>query len=145
MSTLKKITANSTYSVRNPVLRPNLPIETCHFEGDHLSTTTHFGYYFEEKLVGIVSVFEKSNPNWADKKQIQIRGMAVLEDFQKRGIGHLLLQHVIAEAKKDAVELIWFNARKNAVPFYEKTSFQIFGNAFTIEGVGIHYEMCRLL
>lgn len=143
MSEIKIITAEATFSVRNPVLRPNLSVETCRFEGDNLSTTTHFGYFEEEILVGIVSVFEKTNSNWQSNKQIQVRGMAVLDDFQKRGIGEKLMQSVIKLAQENQKELIWLNARKNAVPFYEKLNFHKHGTAFEIEGVGTHYLMYR--
>ena len=143
MSNIKKITSEETFSVRNPVLRPNQSIESCHFEGDCLPTTAHFGYYVEEKLAGIVSVFKKSNPNWNTNHQIQVRGMAVLIDFQKKGIGEKLMERVIALAKENKTQIIWFNARKNAVPFYEKLGFHSFGTAFDIEGVGIHYLMYR--
>ena len=145
MKQIKIITSEATFSVRNPVLRPNLPVETCRFEGDNLSTTMHFGYFHDEMLVGIVSVFEKSNSNWQFEKQIQVRGMAVLEEFQKKGIGEKLMQSVIRLAKENQKELIWFNARKNAVPFYERLAFHIFGTAFEIEGVGTHFVMYRLL
>ena len=145
MSEIKIITAETTFSVRNPVLRPNLPIETCRFEGDNLSTTTHLGYFHEEMLVGIVSVFEKINSNWETNKQIQVRGMAILDAFQKKGIGEKLMQNVIKLAQENQKEVIWFNARKNAVPFYERLAFHKYGTAFEIEGVGTHYVMYRLL
>ena len=145
MSFIKKITTEATFSVRNPVLRPNLPVESCRFEGDQLPSTVHLGYFDQEKLVGIVSVFEKANANWPNSSQIQIRGMAVLEDFQKKGIGEKLIQTVIKEALNNKTELIWFNARKNAVPFYEKLGFHIYGTAFEIEGVGTHYLMYQVL
>ena len=145
MSHIKKITAETTFIVRNPVLRPNLPVESCRFEGDNLLSTTHFGFYDDEKLVGIVSVFEKTNKNWKENRQFQIRGMAVLDDFQKKGIGKKLVQSVISFAIEKEVELIWFNARKNAVPFYEKLGFHVHGTAFEIEGIGTHYIMYRML
>jgi ribosomal protein S18 acetylase RimI-like enzyme len=71
--------------------------------------------------------------------------MAVLADFQKKGIGDQLLQHVIATETENKTELIWFNARENAVPFYEKLDFHIRGTAFEIEGVGTHFLMYRFL
>ena len=141
MKNIKIISAETTFSVRNPVLRPNLPVETCSFEGDNLPTTTHFGFYLEQKLVGVVSAFQKSNENWSKNNQIQIRGMAVLEDFQKKGIGEALVQHVIEQSKLNNVQLIWFNARKNAVPYYEKNGFHIHGTAFEIIGIGTHFVM----
>lgn len=145
MSIINKISSETTFIVRNPVLRPNLPVESCRFDGDNLPSTVHFGYYDDEKLVGIVSVFEKNNENWVVNRQFQIRGISVLEEFQKKGIGEKLVQTVINLAQEKEIELIWFNARKNAVPFYEKIGFHINGTAFEIEGVGTHYIMYRFL
>ncbi|RZL30065.1 MAG: GNAT family N-acetyltransferase [Pedobacter sp.] len=139
------MTSKTTYIVRKPVLRPNQPIENCRFEGDDWNTTVHFGYYDEENLMGIVSVFEKKHSNWNFEKQIQIRGMAVLPHFQKKGIGEKLILKVLAFTKERDMELIWFNAREKAVPFYEKLGFFIKGTAFDIEGIGTHYLMYRAL
>jgi hypothetical protein len=54
MTIIKKIAAIETYSVRLPVLRKGKPIESCHFDGDDLETTLHFGLYLGQKLVGII-------------------------------------------------------------------------------------------
>jgi len=143
MNIIKKITAENTYEVRNAILRPNQPIESCYFQGDHLPSTHHFGYFNDENVVGIISAFENTNPNWSIQRQLQIRGMAVLETFQKKGIGELLVAHVISFAQQRNLDLIWMNARKNAVPFYEKSGFHIYGTAFEIEGIGTHFLMYR--
>ena len=145
MSTVKIIPSETTFSVRNPVLRPHQPVESCRFDGDNLASTTHFGCYEEEKLIGVVALFEKPNLNWALDKQYQLRGMAVLDDHQKKGIGEQLVKTVITFAQEKKMQLIWFNARKNAVPFYEKLNFHRYGTAFEIEGIGTHYLMYRLL
>ena len=145
MNQILKIDPETTISVRSVVLRPNRPIETCYFEGDNLPATTHFGYYTESELVGIVSVFQKNNSTWDSKSQLQIRGMAVLPSFQQKGIGESLLKQAISFALENEIQLIWFNARKNAVPFYEKNGFHTIGAAFEIESVGTHYLMYRQL
>lgn len=145
MNQILKIDPETTISVRSVVLRPNRPIETCYFDGDNLPTTTHFGYYTESELVGIVSVFQKNNSTWDSKSQLQIRGMAVLPSFQQKGIGESLLKQAISFALENEIQLIWFNARKNAVPFYEKNGFHKIGAAFEIESVGTHYLMYRQL
>lgn len=45
MIEIKKITSYETMIVRHPVLRQGKPIETCHFEGDDLSSTYHLGLF----------------------------------------------------------------------------------------------------
>jgi hypothetical protein len=36
-------------------------------------------------------------------------------------------------------ELIWLNARTNAVPFYEALHYTAHGEGFAIAGIGLHY------
>ncbi len=144
MNFIKKITCDETFSVRQLILRPGKPIESCHFEGDNLISTTHFGYYNEGKLIGIISVFKNSNENFNTEKQFQIRGMAVLENHQKKGIGAVLVLHTENHLKAEGERLIWFNARESAVGFYKKLGYEIKGTEFEITGVGTHFLMFKL-
>lgn len=143
MQNIKKITYLETYSVRHAVLRKGKPIETCQFEGDDLPTTQHFGYFLNNTLIGIISVFKNNNNIFDVKTQYQIRGMAVLESHQKKGIGDLLVKHGEAYCKKAQADLIWFNARTAAVGFYEKLGYAKIGTAFEIKDVGEHYLMAK--
>jgi ribosomal protein S18 acetylase RimI-like enzyme len=145
MTNIKKITDLETYSVRQAVLRKGKPIETCQFEGDDLPTTNHFGYYLNDNLVGIISVFKNNNITFASTNQYQIRGMAVLESYQKKGIGDLLVNHSESYCKKMQADLIWFNARTAAVGFYEKLGYAKVGTAFEIKDVGEHYLMAKIV
>ena len=143
MAILKKITASETYSVRLPVLRKGKSVESCQFDGDHLATTIHFGLYLNQELVGIVSLFQKSNPLFPEKKQFQIRGMAVLENQRKKDFGKKLLIHCEKECRNQDANLIWFNARTEAVGFYEKMGYQKTGTPFEIPDVGEHIIMLK--
>ena len=141
MMEIKKIGAIETYSVRQPVLRSGKPAESCHFEGDNFETTCHFGYFEEDHLLGVISLFESKNLTFPEQNQFQIRGMAVLSNQQKKGIGEKLIKSVIKLANENEKKIIWFNSRKNAVQFYEKLGFHKFGAAFEIEGIGTHLLM----
>ena len=144
MNFIKEITANETFSVRQPILRPGRPIESCHFEGDNLISTIHFGYYNEADLIGVISVFKNASENFNAEKQFQIRGMAVLENHQKKGIGAVLVLHTENLLKTEGKHLIWFNARETAVGFYKKLGYKIIGEQFEITGVGTHFLMFKL-
>lgn len=145
MIDIRKIAAQETYIVRHPVLRKGKPIESCQFDGDDLATTQHFGLYENNSLEGVISLFDNNHPLFEEKHQAQIRGMAVLENNQNKGFGRLLVSHSEQELKSQKTELIWFNARENAVGFYQKMGYEIIGNAFDIPGVGIHYVMWKKL
>ena len=141
MKKITEITSEETFSVRSPVLREGLPIESCVFDGDNLTSTKHFGLFVDEKLTAIVSVFKNNNSTFNHENQFQIRGMAVLKEFQKLGFGKELLLHCEQFFKYKNGTLIWFNARETAALFYEKLGYEKIGNLFNIESVGLHYIM----
>jgi ribosomal protein S18 acetylase RimI-like enzyme len=145
MNTIKEIPSQETYAVRQPVLRQGKPIESCIFEGDDLPTTHHFGLFEKEKLTGIISLFKQINTIFAAENQAQIRGMAVLENHQKKGFGEALVKHCENYCQSQNVDLIWFNARTAAVGFYKKMNYQVAGEPFYIKDVGEHYLMFKQL
>ena len=139
------ITALETFLVRHPVLRNGKPIESCHFDGDDLASTKHFGLFDNGVLAGVISVFEQLFAAFANEKQFQIRGMAVLEHFRKRGFGERLVLEVEQYVRAQNGQLIWFNARENAVKFYSNLGYQIIGDAYDIKDIGLHYRMFKNL
>jgi ribosomal protein S18 acetylase RimI-like enzyme len=145
MITIRKIIAEVSYPVRHEVLRKGKPIDSCLFEGDDIATTQHYGLFEDDRLQGIISVFETSNPLFTETRQKQIRGMAVLEHNQGKGYGKQLVQYCEKILLDSDCELIWFNARENAKGFYQKLGYTIQGKPFNIEGIGIHYVMWKKL
>ena len=140
---IKKISSLETYPVRHEVLRKGKPIETCQFKGDDDENTTHFGLYVEDKLIGIISIFKENNILFPELNQFQIRGMAVLEAFQGKGFGAKLVKEAENHCINLNTNLIWFNARENAVSFYKKLDYKIIGDSFLIPDVGIHFVMYK--
>jgi len=141
MEIIKNISANETFLVRHPVLRAGKPIESCQFDGDTLETTKHFGLFMDEKIIGVVSVFNNKNTTFISPNQFQIRGMAILSKFQKRGFGEKLMIRCEEYIQSQKGTLIWFNARENAVSFYEKLHYKKIGDPFAIADIGLHYLM----
>lgn len=140
---VKKISATETYAVRQPVLRAGKPIESCQFDGDERESTKHYGYFENGNLIGIASMFEVKNEAFDSQKQFQLRGMAVLPNHQKKGIGEQLVLFAEKDAIAQNADLIWFNAREIAVGFYEKLGYEIFDEPFDIGDIGPHYIMFK--
>ncbi len=143
---IQQINSKQTFLVRHAVLRQGKPIESCSFVGDDLATTIHFGYFEDNVLIGVVSVFKNDNPNslFFEKElgeTFQIRGMAVLENHQGKGIGQKLIFACEEYVKKKSGNTIWFNARINAVAFYEKMDYIVVGDSFEISEIGTHFLM----
>ena len=145
MYSIQKITSTETYPVRHIVLRAGKPIESCKFDGDELVSTHHFGYYFNNQIIGVISLFEIDNDHLAAEKSFQIRGMAVLPSFQKQGIGEALVKEAEKFCTTQKADLIWFNARTTAVGFYQKKGYKILGPEFEIYDVGPHFLMYKKL
>lgn len=140
---IKEIAFQDTFSVRHTVLREGKPIESCFFDGDDFEMTKHFGLYVNKKIMGVVSVYLNKNTIFNSSKQFQIRGMAVLKDVQNSGFGKQLVKHCESYVLEQNGALIWFNARINAVPFYEKLDYKTLGNPFEIQDIGLHYLMYK--
>ena len=141
--TIKKINYLDTFPVRSVVLRQGKPIETCFFLGDDAVGTTHFGLYIENNIIGVASVFTSNNENFDIKNQFQLRGMAILEEYQSAGFGKLLIEEVFNFIQLQQTELLWFNARESAVPFYEKLECTKKGASFEIPEIGTHFLMYK--
>ncbi|HLV69222.1 MAG TPA: GNAT family N-acetyltransferase [Xanthomarina sp.] len=145
MYQIRQISAEETYSIRQAILREGKPIETCVFDGDTDEDTFHLGLFFKSDLVGIASFMNNNSSFFPEAKQYQLRGMAVLKEFQKKGLGKLLVkegEYILTQKK---VELLWFNARKIAVAFYKGNGFLITGKAINIPNIGLHYVMFKKL
>ena len=142
---IKEISAFESIIVRHPVLRFGKPIESCRFEGDDLPTTSHFGLFYENEISAVVSVFEAKNNLFLEVNQFQIRGMAVLEQHQKKGFGEALLKYCENQIRNKMGEIIWFNARETAIGFYEKSGYQKSSDGFEIANIGIHYVLYKKL
>ena len=85
--------------------------------------------------------------DWSEYENLsyQLRGMAVLEPHQGRGIGAELLRAAEGIVRDKNAELIWFNARIGAVNFYQKFGYEIVSDEFEISGVGPHVKMLKRL
>lgn len=136
---IQKISSKETFVVRHPVLRPGRPIETCRFDGDDLPTTHHFGYLEDGKIIGVATILQSTHANWPAENCFQLRGMAVLPEFQGKNIGAQLVQYI--ENELPSPKVIWFNARISAKGFYEKLGYQSTGEIFEVPGIGPHVVM----
>jgi GNAT superfamily N-acetyltransferase len=126
-------------ALRHAELRPGLPRADAEFEGDHEPAARHFGAFLPGgTCVGCASFVPRP---WHGESAYQLRGMATRADLVRRGIGSRLLAVAEQELGADGVELLWCNARVEAVPFYLRLGWRIASGRFDIPGVGPHHAM----
>ena len=144
MINIREISSTDTFQVRHPVLRDGKPLESCAFTNDNHLSTIHFGLFDDDEIAGVASLFHQNNDLFHGN-QHQLRGMAVLDNFRRKGYGEALLKRIEEYAMSQNSDIIWFNARENAVPFYSALNYTIADEPFVIEGIGIHYIMYKKL
>lgn len=150
---VRVVKSSAIYGLRTAVLRPHFPPgKLAIFEGDEDDTTRHYAAYIGtgDEPVGCATLMQRDCPNYVASGEVtamfQLRGMAVSGDHRRKGIG----QHVIASIEQDLLQvrhavLLWFNARKSAVAFYESAGYAMLGEEFDVPGIGPHYVMCKVI
>ena len=142
---IKTISSKNTLHIRQLVLRPGKNLDECIFEKDNEPGNFHLGAFEEGTLMGIVSLMGNENPAFKENHQFQLRGMAVLPQFQNRKIAKNLLKAAEEKLSLQKTEILWCNARETAVGFYAKHNFEPFGELFEIPTVGPHVVMFKKL
>ena len=83
---------------------------------------------------------------WESEPAWQLRGMGVVAVHQGTGVGQSLLATLeqIARAASP-IQLLWCNARKEAIGFYLRQGWSIASEEFMIEDVGPHCRMVKAI
>lgn len=126
---MKIITLNwqETIPIRHRVLWPNEAPEFCQVEGDQ--DALHFGVTIDEEIICVASIYIENNPK-ATGKTARLRKLATLPDFQGKGVGSFMLEHLVSSLKKQSINYLWFDARESALKFYLGCGFSPFGERF---------------
>jgi GNAT superfamily N-acetyltransferase len=129
---IEQITPELTWRLRRDVLYPAKKM--FEMEMDEDKDGIHFGAFKDDKLAGVVSLFQKG----AD---FQFRKLAIDPAVQKTGIGSSLLNYITTYAQENGGTSIWCNARLSAIDFYLKAGFMQTGKLFSKNG--LDYEILQ--
>lgn len=142
---IRKISTAETLDLRQRVLKPFLSKDECINPGDDLITTKHFGLFHECKLICIATFILEPHPSLSSGFPYRLRGMATDEKYRGQGFGQILLRYGVEYLRQKRCDLVWFNARIKAFPFYEKQGYQYFGPLFEMKDIGPHKVMYKPL
>lgn len=140
-----RILPQDTYPIRNLILRPNCPIESCHFPGDMDEKTFHLGAMVDKKLVSVASFYFDKHPDLPGHYQYRLRGMATLPGHRGQGYSSSLLKTAFPVIANNQCNLLWCNARESAIGFYLSVGLTPVGEIFNIESIGPHQLMYKEL
>ena len=127
---IEQIRPELTWRLRQEILYPESGLNEMAMEEDNHGY--HFAAFKDNKIVGVVSLFQKNT-------DFQFRKFAIAADVQGTGIGKIMLQYLTDFAVTGGATRIWCNARDTAVAFYEKYGFVSTGKLFTRGG--FNYEI----
>lgn len=136
---------NDILGLRHRLLRPDRDEEEARFTGDGLESTIHIGLFAGTKLAGCLSLFDQPNGIFDEKRQYQMRGLAVEKEFQRQGLGKALVKYAEFLLLNRNIPFVWLNARTTARVFYEKLGYHTTGDEFDIYGVCKHIIMSKTI
>ena len=142
---IRALSHQQTHFLRASILRPALVIDEAVFAGADASDAQHFGAFIGEKLAGVAYILPNCEPDSDAPDAFQMRGVAVDENFRKRGVATALVEACLDAAESQNGAILWCLARLVAVGVYEKAGFEKIGAQFEIEGIGPHFRMRRVL
>jgi len=122
---IEQIRPELTWRLRRELLYPAGDIADMAMDAD--GEGIHFGAFTNNKLVGVVSLFQEGDV-------FQFRKFAVDIAFQNMGVGSALLNYIVEFTTENGGIRLWCNARLNAVGFYLKSGFAQTGLLFSKNG-----------
>lgn len=141
---LVHLAAGDAAALRRRVLYRHAPEATGTYPQDSLSGAIHLGLTGEAgDLVAAASWYPETTPLRAARAPYRLRGMAVEERHQGRGLGRALFEAGLAALRERGADLLWANARDDAIGFYERLGMTVAGPGFLAAG-GIPHHVVVL-
>jgi len=75
--------------------------------------------------------------------EAQIRFMAILEEYRRKGVGSTILRELERKALERGAKTLVLNSREEVIPFYEKHGYKIIGDAPMLFGKIGHKNMAK--
>jgi GNAT superfamily N-acetyltransferase len=143
--TIEAVPAADTHALRRFVLRRGTPTDNVNFATDELPGTRHLAIRDAAGSVIATSTwFESESANHPGRRAVQLRAMAVHDDYQGRGLGAALIAAGVADARARGVTLIWANGRDSALSFYTGQGFHVVGDGFLTHDTRIPHHVVEL-
>lgn len=126
------------YALRNETLRKPLGLDLLTEDLLAESEYFHYGMLEAHRVVACALAIPVL------KSKAKIRQMTVAPEYQKQGIGRLLLENIERDLKQRGVTSVELDARSTAVGFYEKLGYVGEGEEFLAVSIP-HLRMVKSL
>ena len=142
---IRKTDPENLLAIRSLILRNNANFNLCRYNGDKKKGSIHLASFLNNKIIGGVSLI-RNKPIYKNLRNcIQIRGMCILSNFQKMGVGKKLIMEAEKKCMEMNIDFIWMNARIVALDFYLKMNYKDPGITYEISNIGLHHFLYKKL
>ena len=144
--TVGAVAAETTWALRQEVLRPARAVRDCLYEGEADPRAAHVAAVDTDTgTVLAVGVVIPEPPPWDTDSGDgwRVRGMATRPEARGTGLGGRVLDLLIGHVADHGGGLVWCNARTPALHLYERGQFLPRGDVFELPEIGPHRVMWR--
>jgi predicted GNAT family N-acyltransferase len=137
--TIEQVPATATYPLRVQELRQGRAPE---MDGDDAPYAMHLAARVDGgDIVGVVRFHPRDCPWRPGEGSWQLRGMATDPRVRGLGVGRALVADGLVRVAARHGDLVWCDARKAAVGFYERIGFIAVTDYYDLRPVGLHLGM----
>jgi ribosomal protein S18 acetylase RimI-like enzyme len=129
---IRRIAAHDTITLRDAMLRPDLPPGGSIYPGDDAPDTLHLGAFVEDTLAAVATLCREPMPGTQGTTSWRLRGMATLSEYRGRGFARQLAQRCIAYAAEQGGTGVWCTSRVATVAFYRILGFTECSDPFSL-------------
>ena len=142
MEEVKIISSKETYPLRLEVLWSHFDkLDQCGIDIDEVEGTFHVGAFKNGEVVSIGTFLIQKNDKFDYEQQYRLRAMATSSKVRGEGFGQKVIDFAVNELKNRNEKILWCDARKIALGFYEKMGFTIIGDYYEVPKIGPHKLM----
>ena len=147
---IKSSEFNTVIDLRQNILHPGGERSRVLYPFDDHKETIHLGVFTEDpdagnlKLAACGTLLPEAENLKFSTSVCRIRGMAVDANFQKKGLGQMILNGLLEEALKNKRSKVWCNARSSVLNFYLSKGFVKEGFEFILPPNIPHYKLIKV-
>jgi len=104
-------------------------------QDEHENSSYHVMVKDGDKVIGVARL-QNIAPGVA-----QVRYMGIDDDYQGKGIGRLMMQHIETYARDSNIDEIFLHARENALGFYIALGYKQLKKSYLLFNSIQHYKM----